>query len=371
MPDPRIVSYSLQQLIDDPDALAGYDDPGGYLSESGPRWVEFLRGNPRRAPDDLVIVLTVVADRIVGSLRSIPVALRIGGQTIRSVALRAFFLDAEWRGGGAGGMMLLRVLSTTRSVIAAGGPRPETIALYLRAGFTTIGPLSRQVYFNSTRPLIATAFRAVPLVSGISVALDPFVHMYYRARSRQRESGVTFTRVDQFSVDLDRVLASRSDDHMVRESSDLNWVLTYSRGLSAYEMWDGDALSGYCLIRTEDRAATPIPFPLPPMRVTSVLDFHVADPQPRVLSQLVRHAVQCSKADGAEVLEIQTNRPDLLRCLKNAGFVGAGGFKVLLKTPPTVPADPGRWRMAAAQGDVFFSALSVGRSHAPETPAAP
>ncbi|MDA1183362.1 MAG: hypothetical protein O2930_01795 [Acidobacteria bacterium] len=369
MPDPRIVSYTLQQLIDDPDALAAYDDPGGYLGESGPRWLEFLRGNPRGRPDDLAIVLTIVGNRVVGSLRSIPVELRIDGQTIRSAALRAFFLDAEWRGGGAGGLMLLRALSTTRSAIAAGGPRPETVALYTGAGFTTLGPLSRQVYFNSTRPLIATACRGLPFVPRVSTLLDPIVGLYYRARSRPSDPRIQFTAVERFAEDLDRLLAARSDDHMVRESSDLNWVLQYSRGVSAYEIRDGDALAGYCLIRTEDRAATTVPLRLPPMRVTSVLDFHVAGPEPKMLDQLVLHAVACSKADRAEVLEIQTNRPDLLRCLKNTGFVRAGGYKVLLRTPPNVPADPARWRMAEAQGDVLFSALHVTRPPAPVTPA--
>jgi hypothetical protein len=367
MSDPRIVSYTLQQLIDDPEALAAYDDPAGYLGESGPRWLAFLRENPRGRPDDLVIVLTVVGNRVVGSLRSIPVAVRIGGQSYPSIALRAFFLDAEWRGGGAGGMMLLRALSTTRVALAAGGPRPETVALYHRAGFIELGPLARQVYFNTTRPLIATACRGLPLVPRISALLDPLLGLYYRARASKPSPRVAFTEVERFSDALDRVLETRSDDHMVRESRDLNWMLQYSHGLSAYEIRDGDALAGYCLIRTEDRAATTVPFPLPPMRVTSVLDFHIANPRPETLHQLVRHAIACSKADGAEVVEIQTNRPDLLRCLRSTGFVRAGGYKVLLKTPPTLPADPGRWRMAEAQGDVFFSALNVSRPPAPVT----
>lgn len=367
MPDPRIVSYSLQQLIDHPDTLAAYDDPNGYLNESGPRWVAFLAENPRGTPSDLAVVLTVVGNRVVGSLRSIPVALRIGGQTIRSAALRAFFLDTEWRGGGAGGMMLLRVLSATRSAIAAGGPRPETVALYRRAGFTTLGPLSRQVYFNTTRPLIATACRGVPLLSGLSVALDPVAALYYRLHARPLDSRVTFTAVARFSGDLDRVLEARTDEHMVRESCDLNWVLQYSRGLSAYEIRDGDALAGYCLIRTEDRAATTVPFPLPSMRVTSVLDFYVADSRPGVLHQLVRHAIGRSKTDLADVVEIQTNRPDLLRCVRRAGFIRAGGYKVLIKAPSGVTVDPDRWLMSAAQGDVFFSALSVGRSPVPDS----
>lgn len=359
MPSPQIVGYSVRELIERPDALSAYDDPVGYLRESGPRWTEFLASNPRGSLDDLAIVLAVVGNRVVGNLRAVPVELTVTGARFRSLALRAFFLDREWRAGGTGGMLLLRMLSSTRSAVASGGPAPETVALYLHAGFKDIGPLARFVRFHSTRPLAGMALRGLPLASGLSTALDPLARLYYRARAPRIETTLSFTAVRSFSEDLDPVVNGRTDDHVVREARDLNWVLRFSPALSAHEIRDGGALAGYSLIRTDDRPAATAPFRMPAMRVTSLLDFHLADARPGRLDELLRHASAAAHAAGADVLEVQTNRGDLVSRLTRAGFIHVGGNKVLLRPPAGVTVDPARWQMTEAQGDTIFSALDV------------
>ncbi len=359
MPDPQIVSCTLRQLLDDPEGLTVFDDPGGYLADAGPRWIEFLRDNPRGRPEDLVIVLTVAGRRVVGALRSIPVELLIGGKMVRSGALRGFALDPEWRAGGAGGMMLLRILSASGAAMASGGPRPETMALYARAGFTALGPLVRYVYFASTRPLIDIAFRGAPYVSGASSAFDPLARLYYRLRRPAAETNLAFLAVERFSSGLDDLLASRGGDHMIRGSRDLNWVLAYSPALRAYEIRNGGVLVGYSVIRLADRPSTTVPMWLPALRAASLLDFHLDDPSAGALLQLMAHAVQSARAEAAEILEIQTSDPVLVSCLRRAGFVHLGGSKVYLKAPAGVRLDPARWNMTEAQGDVLCSALDV------------
>ncbi|MGE0392375.1 MAG: hypothetical protein AB7I25_03935 [Vicinamibacterales bacterium] len=365
MASPQIVAYSVRELVERPDALAVYDDPVGYLAESGARWTEFLASNPRGHLDDLAIVLAVVGNRVVGNLRAVPVELKAGGTTFRSLALRAFFLDREWRAGGTGGMMLLRMLSSTRSAVASGGPAPETVALYTRAGFITLGPLARFVRFHSTRPLVGMAVRGLPVAPVLSVPLDPLARLYYRVRAPRTGTTLSFPAVRAFSGDLDAVVAGRTGDHVVREARDLNWVLRFSPSLAAHEIRDGGALAGYSLIRSDDRPAATAPRRMPAMRVTSLLDFHLADPQPGRLDQLLRHAEAAADAAGADVLEVQTNRADLISRLRRSGFMHLGGNKVLLRPPAGVAVDPARWQMTEAQGDTIFSALDVSAPVAP------
>lgn len=359
MPDPQIVSCTLRQLLDDPEVLAAFEDPGGYLADAGPRWIDFLRDNPRGRPEDLVIVLTVAGRRVVGALRSIPVDLLIGGKTVHVGALRGFALDPDWRAGGAGGMMLLRVLSAARAAMASGGPRPETMALYARTGFTALGPLARYVYFASTRPLIDVAFRGAPYVSAASSAVDPLARLYYRLRRPAVRANLAFLAVERFSSSLDELLASRGGDHMIRGSRDLNWVLAYSPALRAYEIRDGRVLVGYSVLRVENRPPTTVPMWLPAMRAASLLDFYLGEPSAGALLQLMAHAVERAGAAAADILEIQTNNPVLASSLRRAGFVHLGGNKVYLRAPAGVRVDPSRWNMTEAQGDVLCSALDV------------
>ncbi|NQW17627.1 MAG: hypothetical protein HQ478_09085 [Chloroflexi bacterium] len=357
MADPQIVSYSIQQLMDDPQALSAYTDPNDYLKESGPRWVEFLASNPRARFDDLAIVLTIVDGEVVGNLRGIPIELCIQGATIRSTALRAFYLSDAWHNGGSGGMMLLRYLSLTRSVIASGRPDEGAESLYHRVGLKEIGPLSRYVYFNSTKYLLETASRGIPLIPKLSVVLDPLARIYYRIRSTSDKSDLTFEAVEQFSGELDQVLDSRDDDHIVRQVADLNWTLHYSPSLSAYEIKRGQSLIGYCLIRIHENHSTSPRQNSSVMRVVSLLDYYLVETGPEVLNSLAHHIIKYSSTQDAEIVSIQTNQPMLIGCLKRLGFVRSTGNNVLLKVPTKTDVDPDRWHLTEAQGDVLFSAL--------------
>ena len=365
MTEPEIVGFTVKQLANDPDRLNAFDDPGNYLKESGLRWGEFLAANPKGDEDDVAIVLTVVGGKVVGTLRSIAIELQISNEVYRSTALRAFFLDDKWRKSGAGGMMLLRVLSSSRSAIASGGPSIDATTLYQGVGFQELGPLSRFIYFNSTRALIHTVTKGLPGASAIAQVANPVARSYYRFRAPASKSTLRFRAISQFSKGLDTLLLARNDDHTVRLTADLNWVLKYSKSITAYEISDGNNLVGYCLIHSENRKATSFPRRLPAMLVVSLLDYYIKDRSAANLRQLVSFAISGSRELSADVLEIQSNKNDVIACLKQFGFVRAGGSKVLLRPPRGTALDRDRWLLTQAEGDVIFSGLTGMRNSVP------
>ena len=359
MADPQIASFSLNDLIAKPDRLSAFEDPDTYLKESGPRFVEFIAANPRSAGDDIVLVLTVVDGKIVGSLSAIAIALKIGGETYRSTALRAFFLDGAWRNSGSGGLMLLRILSSVRSAIASGAPDEDATNLYRGVGFQELGPLSRFVYFHSTRPLIHTATRGwLPGASGFAALADPAARLYYRFRAPSSPFALEFRPASRFPEGLDTLLTARRDDHTVRLAADLNWLLKYSDSLAAYEILKGGRLAGYCLFYFEARKAVAVPRPLPAMRVASLLDFYLEDESLPDFGEVVSFAISRSRQEGVDVLEIQSNQSEVIRILNQFGFVRAGGNRVLLRPPRGIVLDRDSWRLTQGEGDVVFAGLS-------------
>ena len=230
--------------------------------------------------------------------------------------------------------MLLRVLSSTSSAIASGGPSVDAITLYKGVGFQELGPLSRFIYFHSTRALIHTVMKGLPGASTIAQVVNPVARSYYRLRAPASSSTLKFRAVSQFSKELDTLLLARNDDHTVRLTADLNWILKYSKSITAYEISDGNNLVGYCLIHSENRKATSFHRRLPSMLVASLLDYYIKDRSAANLRQLVAFAINGSRKLFADVLEIQSNKSDVNACLNQFGFIRAGGNKVLLRPPP-------------------------------------
>ena len=355
-----IVGYTIGQLSNESDALARYTDPSGYLTECTPEWVNLLDSNPASQDTDQAIILTVDRDTVVGRLGMHAGSVSINQQKHTVFWIRGFFLRDGYRHSGAGGLMLLRAISHSKCLLASGAPGEDAQALYLGTGFVELGPLRRYVYWLRSE-VILKKFLTIPGAPwALSLAMTPLLRAYYFVRRPGPKRALEFKSVTEFGDQVNRVLDRREGNRFFRDARTLTWVLEFQRDLSAFEVFRRGTCIGYCILRTQDQPASGHPHRLPPMRVTSLLDYYLEGPTVAQTRTLISFCLAFAKGAGADVFECQCHDDELAKVCSQFGMVHLGGNRILFRAPSGVTVSPqDSWFLTHGESDVI---LGDGRS---------
>jgi GNAT superfamily N-acetyltransferase len=377
----RVQALTIADIPDD--GLARYSDPFGYISRNDAAWVRLLRENPHAQPTDLAILLAVDESNpekpaVVGRLGFYagPGIIRGAGagteeKPFRTFWMDGFFLAESHRSSGIGGMIMLQAVAKCKSLFACGGPSEDATKLYKAAGLKELGPLKRWVFFLNGRPPLLKALKNAPLASLAAPFAGIALRGYYylkAARAHRRIYKIpgayssAYVRVAQFSEAIDR-LPKPGVSHFPRDSRSLNWAMRHRR-IAGFEIFEGDRLVGYALLKRSTLDATQ--HGLGVLKVGALLDYWLADATPHAKFELARFTIDYFRRDtGAgelpsekgrvDVVEFQVFDPEFDTICKSLGMLHAGGLRVLFRPPPGITIAPDtKWFFTHASSDMLL-----------------
>jgi len=352
MKDLRMVSYTIGELTEDLAVLRRYRDPYGYIEAISPGLWRDLTTNPLADAGDIAVILFLDGDAVVGRLGMWASEVAVGGVHSRNFWLSDFELHEDYRDSGGGGMMLLKAISHSASLVAAGAIPPAVQELYAATGFQELGPLQRYVYFYTPMVIFKTFLRVPFLPSILSVFAAGPLRAYYRLKRRGQNPGLEFRLVESFSENIDGL--TRNENYFPKSSARLNWILADRDRAYGVEVYRDGQICGYCVYRTALADAQTEPRQLPKMKVGSLLDFYVEGATYEEKLSLIDYSVGFFKPMQMEIFEFQCKDEDLIAICSARGLVKVGGFRVLFRsTPKQRWANEDAWHITQGEGDVL------------------
>lgn len=352
MEDLRLVSYTIGELTEDLAVLGQYRDPYEYVKEISPGLWRDLTTNPSAQAGDLAIILFLDGDAVVGRLGMWASEVAVGGVQSRTYWLSDFVLHEDYRDTGGGGMMLLKAVSHSASLVAAGAIPPAVQELYVAAGFEELGPLRRYVYFYTPKVIFRTFLRVPFLSSALSIVAAGPLKAYYRLKRKGHKTSLEFRPVESFSDNIDDL--PRHGNYFPKSSTRLNWILAYRDNAFGVEVFRNGQICGYCLYRTALADAQSEPRRLPEMKVGTLLDFYIEGATLEDKMALIDYSVGFFKPKQMEIFECQGKDEDLIAVCSSRGLVKIGGFRVLFRpTPKQRGTNEDNWHITQGEGDVL------------------
>jgi hypothetical protein len=348
-----IRSLTIEELRT-PDTLLHYDDPHGYLSAYRKEQINILLDNPYAQENDLALILAIAGNTVVGRLGFYAAPADYPSQNHRLLWLSGFFLQEAYRTTGVGGIILLRALTARIPLLACGAPSPELEKLYDLVGFYRLRPLRRFVYFYNTEVIVKKYITNSFIASLLAASSLPLLKIYYGFKSYFRRSSLSYKPVQLFGEEIDTLMSQEKRHHFSRSSRLLNWVMKHNQA-SAFEIYQGETLVGYCLLKRFSSSAA-VTQSFPPMTIGSVLDFYVTESK-GVEHDMVLFCVKFFKQQGVDLLEIQLCGNTMAKFCSGLGMVELGGNRVFYKPAPsdTVAKDQ-PWLLTSGTGDVILRA---------------
>ena len=351
-----IVSFTIAELLSGKLVSNSFDDPYSYLPDDLPRWIEMLSINPHATTDDLALILAVDSNAVVGKLAMIAGGVSPSSERDRTFMLSSFFLSDEYRDTGVGGMMLLRAIGTSKSLVASGRPSDDAALLYKHVGFKEIGPLDRYVYFYSTGAITRRLGRWNQMVRPVAPLLDRTLAGYYRLRRSRPRNKMEFRQVETLGKNIDALLGKSSLHRFDRNSKVINWAYRHQPAAWLFEIWKNDGLRGFALLQTRDVASHVQPQRTSAMRLGSLLDFYMYESERDDLIELVDFSIRFFALRDVDIFECQSNLPDLHRACASFGMIRRVGNRVLVRSiADGLSAASDSWGLTQAEGDVIVS----------------
>lgn len=355
MDAPRIRTFRIQDFVANPQVLAEYDDPLGYVAPCTPRWIELLASNPFAQPTDLAMVVAIDGNKIVGRLGFYAAEVSLAGQRYKTYLQQAFFLDPDYRSTGAGSMLLLPAISSLKCLTGMGNSAPATVALCERLGFSTVARLRRFVHFYRTDSLMQTYLRQRHVAKAASWLANPvwrFVSRF-RARGAGPRRHFNYRPVQQFNESIDRLIADEKRPFFPRGAAALNWIMKFGP-LDAFTIHEGDRLLGYCLLQKFARVAVPQRH-LPAMIVGRLADYYLPADDLDAKRYLHQFAIDYFSERSVELLECQVYDAGLPEICQQLGMFEIGGMVVVFRPPrDSEPTNPHDWFLTFGTGDILL-----------------
>jgi len=352
MKDFQLVSHTIEEITEDLAVLRQYQDPYNYLKDISAGLWRDLTTNPSVQAGDLVIILFLDGDAVVGRLGMWASEVAVGGVRSRTYWLSDFVLHEDYRSTGGGGMMLLKAINHSSSLVAAGAIPPAVQELYVAVGFKELGPLRRYVYFYTPKVIFKTFLRIPFLPFALSIFAAGPLRAYYWLRRKSQKTSLEFRPVESFSDNINDL--SRDGNYFPNSSHRLNWILTYRDNLFGVEVYRNEQICGYCFYRTGLADAQSEPRRLPEMKVGTLLDFYIEGASLQDKMALIDYSVRFFKPKQMEIFECQVKDEELIAVCSARGLVQVGGFRVLFRPDPTQRwTDGDSWHITQGEGDVL------------------
>jgi len=355
----HILSYNVGELSEGVHELKSLNDPRGYLREIDQGLVQLMQDCPLSAPDHLALLVACQGRVVVGRVGLVPGRVRIGGVDDLVFCIRGFFLDAEVRHTGIGGLMLMALLKHSRQLMASGGPRPEAREVYEAAGFVELERLRRYFAFLDGSVPGEKFFGRFGRIGGRLAT--PFLRAAYatsRAISNMRfeQPSLEFQPVKQFEETLDAIFHAKENFCFPRTVSELNWVLRHRPRVQAFTVSKSGSPVGYCLIKIDNHLSGSAPHSLSPVRVVNLHDHWIADLSKVDAWSLVTHILNFARASSAQVIEVQSADHYLNANLRGLGFFHFGGNYIYFRAKNrNFAPSAASWRFSHGVSDVILT----------------
>ncbi len=348
----EIRTYTVEQAMQDRGLFAGLADPNGFLKPCDDQWFSLVAKNPHQQADDLAMVLAIDGEKVVGRLGFFAAQVRINGVVHRTHWTDGFFLDPRYKSSGAGAMILLRSMSSCKSICAAGGPDESAQKLYKASGFKYLGAMRRFAYFYDPRVITATLFGDKSYRGLASLFVPVGLWAYYLIKPTGKPT-LQFNEVESFNDDLNAVLSTQTENSMVRDVASLNWILEHRQAYPFELRYDGK-LVGYLLLKKYHHKGGG-KRNVPAVDVGCILDYYVEPGLKALVSDLVRFGIQFFKDKQVALFEFNVFDPDLAITCKKFGMKDWEGTLAFVKPPPGVKIDSeSRWFLTPGAADMIL-----------------
>lgn len=348
-----IGSFTIGELDRNPTILQEYDDPNGYTSSYRKDTIKLLLDNPYAYENDLALILAVAGNSVVGRLGFYAGPAHYDGRDHRILWLSGFYLQENYRRTGAGGMILLRALSSGMPLLGCGAPSPELEELYKLVGFHQLGPLRRFVYFYNTRVILKKYINNPFITSLLGASSFPLLKLYYGFKIPSVRPSLTYQPVKSLGKEIDILMSTEKRNHFPKGSALLSWVMKYSQ-LSAFEMYRGSNLLGYCLVKCLPMKAGGA-HNLPAMTIGTLLDYYLAEESVEAKRDMILFCIEFFRQRGLDVFEFQVCDETLGKLCSEFGMIQLGGNRIFFKPGPGGGFDKGQsWFLTLGTADVIL-----------------
>lgn len=351
-----IKSFTIKDIIDNPGLFEEYEDPSKFIRNCNAQWAKKLTSNPCAQETDLALILAVDDQTVIGRLGLYSAQVNYDGKNEKTFWGDGFFLNDEYKNTGIGGLILLKAISFSKSLLASGGFREDCKALYLGTGFHELGPLKRFIYFYSSRVVIEKYLHASKLCSFFSYILNPLISLFYKMKTGNKKFVLNYRHVESFDSRIDELIRSaQSLNCFPKNAALLNWVLQNTQNINAFEIFRDDELIGYCLLKYVHQEEGHSPEYLPEMEIGSLLDYFVADNSENNLRDLILFCLDFFKKKNVDLCTIQVHDPLMVSICKKYGLIHKGGNQVCFRPSPGIKFDRDqKWFLTQGTSDVIL-----------------
>lgn len=343
----NIRAFTIQDIRDDADIFAKYEDPHGYFAEYDRLWVDLATSNPHAKATDLAVVFAEDNNQVVGRLGVYPGAAALGQAPVPAASLASFALEDAYKKGGAGGMLLLRVVASHKCLIASGGPSDEAYKLYLATGFRELGPLRRFIHVYRARHIVGRFVKHPRLSRWLSTCAQPLLSLYNRYNLGLRPFGHTlrYTRVERFSDALDELQRGQEKNHFPRNADTLNWALDHLNFM-AYEISRGERPLGYVLLKRAKVGNDTTGY---------LADYHLTEETPQARLDLLHFCIEEFARMKVSTFECQMLDEAMVGACRRSKLLERQGHMVLFRPARAKKFDTdAEWSLTMASGDVLL-----------------
>ena len=351
-----IKNFTIKDITGNPRIFENYEDPSEYIKHCDAQWIKKLTSNPSAQENDLALILAIDDQTVVGRLGFYSASVFYNSKEERTFWLDGFFLDEKYKNSGAGGLMILKAISFSKSLLASGGPRKDCKDLYLGTGFYELGPLKRFLYFYNSRVIIKKYFGPSKLWSFFSCILNPCISLFYKIKIRNKKSLLNYRHVESFDSRIDELVNNAQQlNYFPKNAALLNWVLQNTKNIDAFEIFRNEELIGYCLLKRTHQQEGYSPEYLPEMNVGSLLDYFVTDNSESTLQDLTLFCLEFFKKKNTDVCVIQVHDPIMTSICQDYGLIHKGGNQVCFRPSPKIKFDvEDKWFLTQGTSDVIL-----------------
>lgn len=351
-----IQAFTIREVTENPGMFDEYNDPHGYASGCNEEWNELLRTNPYAQDSDLALILAMDGNTVVGRLGLYAGMVCLEGRKERTFWLDGFFVANSYRTSGAGGMIILRALSSQECLLASGAPDSNAQKLYKGVSFQEVGPLRRFLFFYRTSVIAKKYIKNWILVCFLSAFTFPLLKLYYRYKTGSSRNRwlLEYRPVEQFGLAMDDLMAQEERNHFPRDSKTLNWILSH-RKFWAFEIYRHYELLGYCLLKKSYRKGGGR-HDLPPMMVGCLMDYYLANHSREAKEDLIVFSIKFFKGKQVDLFECQVHDETMVDICRKYGLYEIGGNEVFFKPKRSQKVAPDTpWFITFGTSDVILS----------------
>lgn len=336
-------------------ALMECSDPQGFRAACGEAWVKLVTTNPYAAEDDLALSLAVHDGVLVGRLGYYAAPFLLDGEVRKTYWMQGFYVNPSYRKTGAGGIILLHARERLPSLLAAGGPGETARKMYRALGYNNLGPLRRFLLVLNARAITYRYLKGSAIARAAAGLAAPLLGLRNQLLSRRlAEPRYTYKPVAQFSAEIDALTSAPGTSRFLGIARNLNWVLQH-RPFDAFEIYDGNSLAGYCMLKVATRplAGARTPYKA---RVGMLADFALRDPSLAAREDLLSFAIDYSRQRNADYVECQVRGDRMAETCLKAGFVEKEGNAVYYKAAKEEKPKVGstHWDLTTGTSDVIL-----------------